>query len=288
MSFYDLDNITNQEYPEFLWYKFEETSGTNVIDSSNNNYTGVCSTGIENLTSTGILGNCFYFNDDGGYQEVMVVSGIPIADIYSISMWVRANDDSADVGGYLCKIYSDGTDIGIYYNSLNNRIDFESANKCNMFNMTSNEWNHIVGIIDSTNDTILCYQNAESTGYINSPEISFSGECTITIGSILSNTNPATRNLYAFDGLIDDFRVYNYALTQAQVAVLYNNGLGSSERLSDIDSSRDIEGSNLIVKLPGLGYQTLNTDKQRNIRIIDLKNKYVDRFDDKDYYKQDE
>jgi len=275
---YDIANIRNIEYPEFLWYKFEETSGTNVIDSSDNNYTGVCSTGIENLTSTGILGNCFYFNEDGGYQEVIIVTGVPTADIYSISMWVKANDDDAAVGGYLCRIYSDGTDIGVYYNSLNNRIDFESANKCNMFNMTPNEWNHIVGIIDSTNDTILCYQNAESTGYINSPEISFSGECTITIGSILNNTNPAVRNLYAFDGLIDDFRVYNYALTQAQVSVLYNNGLGSAEKLSDIDPSRNVRGGNSIIKTPGYGYQTINNGIFTSPQVLDIRDNYQNRF----------
>ena len=84
---------------------------------------------------------------------------------------------------------------------------------------TTNEWQHVVGVYDEENTEVRLYRNGILLG---------TGATTGTYDP--SSTNDirigarASGSSFAYDGLLDDVRMYDYALSQADIMQLYNGG----------------------------------------------------------------
>jgi len=82
--------------------------------------------------------------------------------------------------------------------------------------LTPGNWYQVVGVFDRTNDTGIIYVNgveqARSTDMITDP---YSCDAPTTIGYRNDTSD------YPYNGVIDDARVYNYALNDAEVTALY-------------------------------------------------------------------
>jgi len=104
--------------------------------------------------------------------------------------------------------FSDGT------NRVSNAIACDSGYKPED---TKNKWTHIVVVFDRNNGKVYAYVNG----------VKQSGE--VDISSVTGNvTNPYNRIVnvagWLFDGLIDDVRIYEQALSSAQIRKLYVKG----------------------------------------------------------------
>jgi len=89
-----------------------------------------------------------------------------------------------------------------------------------------NEWVHIAGVYDG--NQVKCYVNGRlSASSTEGALILLSDTNDLAIG------NRADANNRAFEGAVDDARVYNYALTNAKVAYIATEGSGYVPLVSD-------------------------------------------------------
>lgn len=88
--------------------------------------------------------------------------------------------------------------------------------------LNANQWEHIVYVFNSTTDTIYSYLNG---ALVNSSKIQSGttiGQNSLSLligeGRWMNNGNPS----YLFNGILDDIRIYDVALTPCDVDSLYN------------------------------------------------------------------
>ena len=115
--------------------------------------------------------------------------------------------------------------------------------------LTSGKWHHVIGVLNFTNDTITIY--VDSIESINT-SVSF-GSNTYVNGSKTTESdtigvNGTTGNRY-FPGKIDDVRIYNRALSQAEITALYTATKG--EKISTTNTSSTANGNALASGLVG-------------------------------------
>jgi hypothetical protein len=88
----------------------------------------------------------------------------------------------------------------------------------------TDDWIHLAGTFDRDTNTIKCYVNGrlmDSKDDVNDPNFLLSQDVNgLAIGSKAESLD------HEFEGTIDDVRVYNYALSQAEVAWLATDGTG--------------------------------------------------------------
>jgi len=226
------------------WWKLDECQGTTAYDASvtnANNGTWSGSTGgntsVGNCTTvdtatawyngrTGKLNSSLDFD---GTDDVVTVTNATSIDLndnlaasHSFSAWIYPNNAGEGSGG---QVYWKGATTYLRVDTLSgSNLDVEASLDLATTDatvnvsapITTNSWNHIVVIYtDDADDEIDVYINGRLRGS------SANGD-----GAPAADTNnlliggTTTDN---FDGQIDDFRVYNYALTATQIKLLMNN-----------------------------------------------------------------
>jgi hypothetical protein len=196
-----------------LHYKLDATSGTSVTDSSGLSRTGTV-TGTATWVS-GVRDNGFDFNGNTKIQY----NGL-LGNPANLSLAAWANVDAVDSGG--SEIISLGdcalmrvTDTAIrahFYNGSS------WVNAFATFSPVGTGWHHYAMTFDDAANQVKIYIDGQlaSTTTINS-SIAYSGLGSATVVGRHGNNS----TVYDMDGRIDDVRVYNYALTQAEIAVIY-------------------------------------------------------------------
>lgn len=215
-------------------YNFDENTGTAVADSSGQSparggsVTGTTS-GANSCWAAGLINNCLRFATADGYAQSVTVTTSSMTATYTgftMSMWVYPDSALAD-DKYL---YYNTNTTSIYGTlrlqmlapSGNNRqlklTITGNGNSPYIFDAVSvpgNAWTHIAFTYDKTN--VVFYLNGVSrqtiacTGTKNNPVFHRSSNYTY-IG------NQGTTSANAFVGRLDDFRLYDAALTADQVA----------------------------------------------------------------------
>jgi hypothetical protein len=222
-----------------LWYKFDETSGTSAADSSGNARNGtltVVGTGTATFSTTHQVGTralslttpTSMTNMNGGYVSVPAslnamgaTTAITIAcwvNVTTARNWARVWDfNNTSSTGYMFLTTQEQTNMRV-------RFAITQTNNVGEEMITSGSslatgWHHIAVVLDV---------GATYTGtlYIDGAVAGTNTMMTLR-PSIIGNTpnnwighSAFTADPY-FSGLIDDFRVYNRALTQAEMTMLY-------------------------------------------------------------------
>lgn len=143
---------------------------------------------------------------------------------FSISLWINIQNVTSSnmipmmvsFGGANIYILIDTTT-----NTLKYIVNIPSASFLNiatmLFGFNYKQWYHIVLSVNISNNKVFGYVNGYPVGSITLPTLATYSTPTICIGS-------GTSLNLAYNGLIDDFRVYNGVLTSVDVFSLYNNG----------------------------------------------------------------
>ncbi|MDD2802537.1 MAG: LamG domain-containing protein, partial [Methylococcales bacterium] len=204
------------------WWKFNESSGTKVYDTTNNNNDGIMywmSTSTGGGWVEGKYGSALSF--DGVDDYVTLGSGSSISSLNDLTFeaWVNPK---ADYGKQLPRI------IDAYYSlwitASNGLVTFRYQNAVGQYSDVSDSsalpvgsWTHLVATYSSVDNKPKLYRNGVlvATGNV---VLGPTGSATVHLGDTgLNNRN--------FNGLIDDVRIYNYARTQDQIFQDYNAGL---------------------------------------------------------------
>ncbi|MFA5996288.1 MAG: LamG-like jellyroll fold domain-containing protein [Candidatus Paceibacterota bacterium] len=231
-------------------WTFDEGTGTKANDSSGTRNTGTLSGTTLPSWTTGKLGKALLF----GISGTSYVSGgtnLGLSGDFSgtASAWIKRATGSSGtfqavfVAGSAATLQSFGLginggsdgDVTIQFNGGKGRYSAGGL-------IPLNTWTHIAvtktaGAIESTSHL-----------YINGVEVTQTGGQTGTPNFVagINNIGKWTTNGYEFNGLIDDVRVYNRALSAAEIAALYRS------TATVVNTSTNTAGGSLTSGLTGL------------------------------------
>lgn len=230
------------------YWKFDDGSGATAVDSSGNGNNGTLING-PNWT-TGQVNGALNFNGDDDYISVSRNSSLDVTT-FTIAGWVKLtnvatanqfvfwNGNTASPwGGWGLAINRSsvlGCDVGeiCLWVSQNSGSNFDYVEVPH--NLTVNDkWYHIAATWNNSTKTATYYVDGTPIG-------SATSSYAVVMGS--SPNTYAGRGASAgyFNGAMDEVRVYNYALSAAEISALYNNSQATS--FNPIASYHFSEGS---------------------------------------------
>ncbi len=268
-------DVTFCSAPVAEW-KFDEKTGSYAYDTTSNDNKGQLGGGTPDYepiwkgAGNCKHGACLLF--DGVDDYVDCGTGLSFTGALTIETWVKLNDlgDGGIVGKYSNWGYYN---YALWYES--NQIYFEVGNKgtdgtpeggawetkvsSNTID-TPGQWYHVVGSYDE--NKVKLFVNAIEKNSANENR-NLSTGAKVCVGSVrydcvTSHSYNETNS--RFDGFIDGMRIYDYALTQAQIAWSYNRGgpvgwwkFDECQATTTYDSSGN--GNNGAITIGGTGSQ---------------------------------
>jgi hypothetical protein len=212
------------------WWRFDEGEGNIAKDSSGNNNEGT----IYGATWTdGKYGKALSFD---GVDDYVLISNSPSLQVtgnLTISFWVYLNSLSSTQvvvskmwHEYIVKIMANGA---VYFEHQGSAGWECVANVLPPGSMTSGTWIHVAVVRDMSTMTVTGYKN----GVANAPR-SFTKTPAPTSYNV--NIGRETDGYYKLNGILDEVRIYNRALSQTEINEL-------SQKMPDFSSK-------LLAKIP--------------------------------------
>ncbi len=206
------------------YYKMDETSGTEMADSSGKNNNGTFENGV--TFDLGVNGGAMRLNGTNQYAQVPNMLGNPRS--VTLSAWVNVDSVPASNGSEVVSIGDNvamrvlQTGLHFFYHNSTKWVFLSSS--VPEANLAGKGWTNLVFVFDDNNNSQKMYVNGvEITSQSNTESIVYSGLGTITSIGDHANPNGTTPPLhYWFDGRIDEVKVWNYARSASQVLADYN------------------------------------------------------------------
>ena len=203
------------------WTMDDDRSGSSVIaDSSGNSYDGVSQN--DAVFTFGLSGAAIELN--GFNQYISLPSGIinPAEDFFSAFAWVRLDDKNEDTLQVILQQCDVDTDPGrcLLYRGVDDKLcsylGGSLTESTDIVFASTEEW-HCVGLTYD-GQTVRLYADGQLCGSANKTAQSCEGPL------LLGRHKTSETNYWA--GLIDDVKIYDYALSESEVARLYDTGSG--------------------------------------------------------------
>ncbi len=166
-------------------------------------------------------------NNLGNYLNIPSVSNLNITNSVTLAAWVNRNTSGADLQGVITKsspatrAYS----LTTQYNTPTYQVQLAiNGTFCPYIAPTNyNQWHYVAGVYDGTNENVyydgVLVQTCPKTGSINvTSDPLYIGLYNYAIGT----EGSSWYGYRPFGGLIDDARVYNRALSAAEIQAIYN------------------------------------------------------------------
>ncbi len=197
--------------------KVHYTMDTDMTDSVNNYDGAFVAGGVNHLNDGCVAGGCYGF-EGGGVGRLLAHEAITdnIDTAFSIQLWVNADTLNTGTYGLLYHFKDDYTTAAIlsYPTALNKFSFVQGGIYLIDTNSSANEWVHYVVTWDITNSNYTLYRNG------------------IIVDSKIGNTPPSSNaeNILGnvccdwgqqFDGKMDEFALWERALTPEEVLQLY-------------------------------------------------------------------
>jgi len=228
------------------YWTFDEGTGSVAYDYSGSNATGSWQGTLGNQWTTGKIGSgAGSFNGSNNYVNMGNNTNLSTANAITVGAWVKFNGldyisntgNLITIGGKGTPDSAPGTPTAGWWFSYDNRNNGKSFNyTCfgnsnggyagggNNFGSISytflnNIWYYIVFTVNTSNNQAILYINCSQIG--NSVTTN-----NLTLANI---TDPFHVGLdqyipYYWNGLIDDVRIYNRALSASEIQAMYNGG----------------------------------------------------------------
>jgi hypothetical protein len=217
-SFKTLHAIPMTELSLIGWWKFDEGYGTIALDNSGYGNHGTF-VGDPQWVA-GYDGDALEFDGSGDFLDCGEDPSLEISGAVSITTWIKVGDVGIDhkVGGN-----QDGTNGG-YKMSIfsNNKVEFEIRSSSNSATLNRNVsggteimedvWYHVAGVYSQGDGYIRTYVNGNLDRQLATTE-----ELGASPGTFYIGCEPFNTGSYNFDGVMDDVRLYNKALTQDEI-----------------------------------------------------------------------
>jgi len=213
--------------PVALW-EFDEGSGSTANDSS--------ASGVHDGTISGdvfwVEGRIgpFALEFDGG--KVLVPDSVALRPQTEVSAcaWVKYSDTQDNSNRVVVKGADNWETFAIEVGG-DDEVGFYVRDACgNNFPVNEDiwqgEWLHLAGTFDGDTNTVSVYVNGQLADSRDDVNFVTGGKTLSQDTNDLAIGNRSDANNRAFEGTVDDVRVYDYALTEAQVAHIASGGSG--------------------------------------------------------------
>ncbi len=199
------------------YWAFDEGSGTIAKDSSEKKNDGILFGDTSSVS--GKLGNAFEFDGVGDYIDVGDDMSLTFTNEFTVALWAkRTGAESRLIGDYRNDL-AGGWRIQMAVPQLGFVISDGVSDHSIVgdTSISSNEWYFIAGTYDKAHGILRVYLN----GLKDKEDNSF------TQGVLTSSTSNITIGRFSafgtgyFNGIIDEVRVFNRALSEEEVKTLY-------------------------------------------------------------------
>jgi hypothetical protein len=260
-------------------WSFDEDSGSVVQDIGPFINPGSFASFTQNPRVVGYLGGAINFNGQQGYIRVPHNGSIDFGkESFSVSYWLKVGTLSG-VSMYIVHKGSTVRDtvtgtsgkwfgFEIKNNSFRWNVDDDvvktTASIATIDTLLKTQWNHIVGLRDSTTKQMRLYVN----GVLRSTQVDATGDISenedLTIGS-------ATAATAILAGTADDLRFYNYALSDGEIQTLANQPSTGIEYRSIVPTQFGLEQNypNPFNPTTVISYQ-LSASSSVDLRVYDI------------------
>ncbi len=208
-------------------YSFDEGSGTGIVDSSGN---GIAGTVVNaTWTASGKYQSALSFNGSDSYVDLGNPAILRLTGSATWSAWVKSLANPSDDGQIISK--SDNgpgwqlkTTADTGRRTFGVAVSGPSGPRTQRYSNTTpslNTWYHVAGVYDAAAKKLDIYVNGSLdngvlVGTISSAQID--SAVNVNIGRRSGG--------YYFNGLIDEVRIYNRALTQSEIQADMNTPVG--------------------------------------------------------------
>ncbi len=208
----------------------------NANDASGNGNNGTAYEAILTTNISGSPNSAYSFNGISSYIQVPDSASLESTNAVSVSLWF--NQQSLPPGQFACLLYKANSTVtsgfadrsySLWVTPGGGEIHFTStatgaASQTAIYTSSGlfglNQWVHVVGIVDASNQQMSVYVNGNLVGTAAYPSKSIlSGNYPLRIGSYV---NYSGGDQAGFNGLIADVRIYNRALSRTEVQQLYS------------------------------------------------------------------
>ena len=199
-------------------YGFNEGAGTAVADASGNGITGTINNAA--WTAAGKYGQALSFNGTSSYVDLGNPAGLQITGSMTWSAWIYATDNPPDDGQILSKSgdndgwqFKTSPDTGPHTFGIG--VSSNGGSTTQRYSQTSralNTWYYVAGVYNAAARTLDIYVNGVLDNGVLSgtvPSSQFNSSLNVNIGRRSGG--------YYFQGTIDEVRIYNRALSQAEI-----------------------------------------------------------------------
>ncbi|MBU4331975.1 LamG domain-containing protein, partial [Patescibacteria group bacterium] len=251
-------------------WDFDEGKGTKAYDKSANANTGTLTNMEQTDWVPGKIGTGLRFDGVEDYAEIGQDNSLLLDKGGTLTAWVYIKnwDSASTYTSYTNSILSKCTSaswLSCHYQllgvlsdnsirlSMTNGTSGLETNGPSTGNLSINKWYHIVATWNTTDKCI--YTNGNQIQCIQTAIMPTPTATSVCIGCV---KDWDSSRVILFDGLIDDVRIYNYALTPFQIAQEYNDGSPIAYWNFDennASTTNDISGANNGT-LTGEGWRT--------------------------------
>ncbi len=194
------------------WWTLDETAGTTVADASGNGHTGTLA-GDPNWTQ-GRIDGALEFDGEGDYVDLGTAADFDVVDRTTVCAWVKVNAFTVDWQTIIAK----GDTAWRLSRDQGNNLHFGCTGLWPEWvrgsaDVNDGQWHHVAGVYDGTELRLYIDGTLDASAK--------------TSGSININTYPvyiggnAEQPGREWNGLIDDVRLYNYALSDTEIEALH-------------------------------------------------------------------
>jgi len=248
-----LTSTANAAVPGLVGYwTFDEGSGTTAFDYSGNDYHGTIITGSEWVT--GQIGGALSFRAGGGV-DIPPEAWSSIEKYVTIALWAYGDPDLSPANSNVFQVHGAGGRVagahipwsneGVYWDA--GSAEGQRINKVATPEEYEGSWQHWAFTKDADAGEQKIYLNGvlwhSGTGLTGT----ITGVTVFTIGCA-----PSGAEIYP--GMMDDFQLYNVALTEAEIAQIMQ-GAGKFALASDLspaDEATDVPRVDVVLSwIPG-------------------------------------
>ena len=201
------------------WWKFDEAEGSNASDSSGNKYNGTLVGEPQWQQAGGKIGGALQLDGKDDYVEITKNANFDLTDQITVMAWIKVN---AFDKAWQSIVTKGDNSWRMQRSGQPNTLEFACTGVSNNVwgnvvgktDVNDGSWHHVAGVYDGKK--ICLYVDgkldvsSEGSGHIKK-----------TDWPVLIGEN-AERTERQWNGLIDDVRIYDCALTEADMAALYS------------------------------------------------------------------
>jgi hypothetical protein len=267
-----LVGISNAQIDPALvgWWTFDEGSGAVAADSSGNGNDGTLNGPVE-WVAEGKVGGAMAFTGPYNYIQVQDSPSLDMTNAITISAWInpswtgnnRIMQKSSGGGDNQYRLLKEWGDNMIFHlpGLSNDRLEFVGL-------PPAGEWTHLAATYDGS--MMKVYYNGEVVG-----EQETTGQLGVSDGTLCIGTKHETAPAGdEFNGMLDDVRIYNRALSASEIMILG----GDLKASAPFPADRSIYEDTWATMTWTAGYAAVSHDIYMSVNLADVENSAPEAF----------